>query len=76
MPANARAAELQTDVTRLAEVFDQAGWLSVLKVVLSELGHGSGRAAAPLPPVSRDANEAIRSILAGADVRAAEDLEG
>jgi 4-hydroxy-tetrahydrodipicolinate synthase len=72
----ARAAELQADVTRLAEVFDQAGWLSVLKVVLSELGHGSGRAAAPLPPVSRDAREAIRSILAGANVRAAEVLEG
>ncbi len=71
-----RATELQADVTRLAEVFDQAGWLSVLKAVLSELGHGSGRAAAPLPAVSRDVREAIRSILARADVRAPEVLHG
>jgi len=61
-----RALELQAEITRLAGVFDEAGWLSVLKTVLAELGHGSGRTAAPLPSVPGQARESIRSILAAA----------
>ena len=72
----ARAIELQRAVTKLAQVFSQAGWLSVLKVVLGELGYGSGRAARPLPAVSPVALAAIRSILADAGMPAAEMVRG
>jgi len=71
-----RADVLQREVTALAEVFDQAVWLSVLKVVLAELGFGSGRAAAPLPSVSPEARHAIQTILAGSGLWAPEVVHG
>jgi 4-hydroxy-tetrahydrodipicolinate synthase len=71
-----RAVVLQREVTALAEVFDQAAWLPALKVVLAELGFGSGRAAGPLPIASPDARDAIQAILVGAGLRSPEVVHG
>lgn len=71
-----RAIVLQHKVTALAEVFDQGAWLTVLKIVLAELGFGSGRAAGPLPTASPDARDAIRTVLVGAGLRSPEVVHG
>lgn len=60
---SARAQGAQRAATTLARVFDQGYWLSALKVVLAELGTGTGRAATPLPQCTIDQRASIRRIL-------------
>lgn len=57
------AQAAQREANALARVFEQGYWLSALKTALAELGIGSGRAAAPIPPTSAAQREAIRGIL-------------
>lgn len=66
------ARHLQTEISRLAEVFDQGHWLACMKAVHAELGFGSGRPAAPLPPVGTEGRAAIRDLLARARVHSLE----
>lgn len=58
-----RALDAQRAATTLAQLFDQGYWLSALKAALAELGIGTGRAAAPLPPCTATQRANIRRIL-------------
>lgn len=58
-----RALSAQRAATTLAQLFDQGYWLSALKAGLAELGIGTGRVAAPLPPCTATQRANIRRII-------------
>lgn len=48
------ALSLQSRISEVARLFDEAYWLSALKAALAALGFGNGRAARPLPELSEE----------------------
>lgn len=60
-PVEARRAQRAVDAA--AAVFAQGHWLAALKVAISELGHGTGRSARPLPELTSAQRDRVREIL-------------
>lgn len=57
------ALEIQWEITRTAQIFDQGYWLSALKVALRELGIGNGVVSRPIPECTPAQIATIRRLL-------------